>query len=64
MSRGPQIKVEGSKEILTHPEVLQLLSEQAKKGSVSSAVALERALRHAGQEHAIDEELDRILNDK
>jgi hypothetical protein len=33
------------KRVLTHEEVLALLSEQARKGSISATVALERALR-------------------
>lgn len=33
------------KKILTHEEVLEILSEQAQEGSVTAAAALERALR-------------------
>jgi hypothetical protein len=38
-------KLEGESEILSREEVLQILSEMARKGSVSAAVALERVLR-------------------
>ena len=38
-------KLEGEKEILTREEVLEILSEMARKGSVTAAVALERVLR-------------------
>ena len=50
MSKGPQLKGKliGEKEILTREEALQILSEMATKGSVTAAVALERALRHHG----------------
>jgi hypothetical protein len=33
------------KSILSHDEVLELLSERAREGSISAAIALERALR-------------------
>ena len=63
MSKGRQIKLEGSDEILTHREVLQLLSEQARKGSITAAVSLERALRNAEPpDDEIDAVLDRILS--
>ena len=53
-------KLEGEKEILTREEVLEILSEMARKGSVTAAVALERVLRSdpAGD---FDDELARIL---
>jgi hypothetical protein len=35
------------KSILSHEEVLELLSERAREGSISAAIALERALRAA-----------------
>jgi hypothetical protein len=35
------------KGILSHEEVLELLSERAREGSISAAIALERALRAA-----------------
>jgi len=49
--------------ILTYEQVLEILSEQAREGSVTAAAALERALRSAKkqqQEH-IDDELERLL---
>lgn len=50
-------------EILTHEGVLRILTEQARKGSVSAAVALERALRtqEAGARE-VDDAIDRILD--
>jgi hypothetical protein len=41
-------KLEGEKEILTREQVLQILSEQARNGSITAAVHLERALRLGG----------------
>lgn len=45
MGRGKHLngKIEGGDEILTHEETLQLLSEMAKNGSVTAAVALARS---------------------
>jgi hypothetical protein len=34
-----------NKGILSHEEVLELLSDRAREGSISAAIALERALR-------------------
>jgi hypothetical protein len=51
-------------EILTHREVLALLSEQARNGSVTAAVALERATRLDPEPSFVDDELERILNSK
>ncbi len=49
-------------EIATHDEVLKILTEQARAGSVTAAAALERALRRARAETAeLDRELDRLL---
>lgn len=49
-------------EILSHEEVLVILSQQAKAGSVTAAAALERALRAvARQEDEIDDAINRIL---
>ena len=64
MSKGPQLKgkLKGEKEILTREEALQILSEMATKGSVTAAVALERALRHHGPPDELDRELDRLLS--
>jgi hypothetical protein len=38
-------KITGDQEILTPDQALQILSEQALNGSITAAVALERALR-------------------
>jgi hypothetical protein len=49
--------------IASHEEVLELLSEQARKGSVTAAAALERALRHRDEYHGeVGDEIDRILS--
>lgn len=50
-------------EILTHEETLQLLSEMAKAGSVTAAVALARELRldPGEEEDELDDELERLL---
>jgi hypothetical protein len=50
MSKGKQLngQIEGDQEILTREQVLQILSEQARKGSITAAVHLERALRLGG----------------
>jgi hypothetical protein len=47
--------------ILTHREVLALLSDQARNGSVTAAVALERATR-LDLKDDLDDELEEILN--
>ena len=49
--------------IASHEEVLELLSEQARKGSVTAAAALERALRHRekNQVDEVGDAFDRIL---
>lgn len=65
MSKGQwqKDKITGDQEIVTHEEVLRILSEQARNGSVTAAVALERALRArplTGEDG--DDELARILN--
>ena len=58
-----EIRMTPEKKILTHEEVLELLSEQAANGSISAAIALERALRQAEQSEkdSGEDELDRIL---
>ena len=66
MSKGgwQKGKVTGAGEILTHEETLQLLSEMARNGSVTAAVALARELRlDPGEEDKdeLDTELDRLL---
>jgi hypothetical protein len=52
---------------MSHQEVLELLSARAREGSVSAAIALERALRAAPREDEdFDAELERLagrLND-
>jgi hypothetical protein len=56
--------MEGQTEMLTHEEVLQILSaEMARKGSVTAASVLERVLRTQEEETNVDDELDRILRD-
>jgi hypothetical protein len=55
-------KLEGESEILSREEVLQILSEMARKGSVSAAVALERVLRPGDPPDDWDDELARILS--
>jgi len=52
--------------ILSHEEVLELLSARAREGSISAAIALERALRAADREEGneIGEAIDRILGDE
>jgi hypothetical protein len=48
--------------VLTRQEVLALLSTKAKEGSVSAAIALERALRIADEpDDDVDDELERLL---
>jgi hypothetical protein len=49
--------------ILSRQEVLQLLSEKAREGSVTAAIALERVLRLAWDETGIDAEFERILGE-
>ena len=55
-------KLEDEREILSREEVLQILSEMARKGSVSAAVALERVLRPGDPPDDWDDELARILS--
>jgi hypothetical protein len=53
------------KKRLTHSEILDLLSERASEGSITAAIALERALRHQEQKEAsVDDELDKLLRAK
>jgi hypothetical protein len=47
--------------ILTYPEVLELLTEQARAGSTTAACALERALRPVGGHHEPNDEFDEIF---
>jgi hypothetical protein len=46
--------------IPTYEEVLELLAEQARAGSVTATVALERVLRY-GPRGGLDDELERLL---
>ena len=51
--------------VMSHQEVLELLSARAREGSVSAAIALERALRATAthDEDDFNEELERLMND-
>jgi hypothetical protein len=51
-------------EVASHEEVLGLLSRQARGGSISAAIALERALRAIpNSDEDWDDELSRIIVD-
>jgi len=52
-----------NKEILSHHDVLELLSAKARDGSVTAMVSLERALRMTPDDDPdeLDAELDRLL---
>jgi hypothetical protein len=55
-----------TKKVLTHEEVLVILSQQAKAGSVTAAAALERALRAIERKKEADpvgDAITRILNE-
>jgi hypothetical protein len=52
----------GEISIPTYEEVLELLAEQARAGSVTATVALERVLRY-GPPGGLDGELERLLSD-
>jgi hypothetical protein len=59
---GREVKNMADEGILSHEEVLELLSERAREGSISAAIALERALRavpRPGEDW--DDELSRII---
>jgi hypothetical protein len=59
---GNKGKQEMPDEILSRDEVLAILSRAARDGSISAAIALERALRAREREQSeIDDVLDRIL---
>jgi hypothetical protein len=47
MSKGKQLngQITGDQKILSREQTLQILSEMARAGSVTAAIALERALR-------------------
>jgi hypothetical protein len=64
MGRGKHLtgELEGETEILSREEILQILSEMAKRGSVTAAVHLERCLRPGDSDtDDWDDELERIL---
>jgi hypothetical protein len=49
-------------DILTREQALQLLSKKAREGSVSAAIALERALRISPPEQdELEDELERLI---
>ena len=52
-----------NKKILSHHDVLVLLSAKARDGSVTAMVSLERALRMTSDDDhdEMDDELDRLL---
>jgi len=51
-----------NKKVLSHDDVLALLSAKARDGSVTAMVSLERALRMTDDDHdELDDELDRLL---
>ena len=47
MSRGNRLngQIKGDQDVLTREQTLRILSEMTRAGSVSAAIALERALR-------------------
>ena len=50
--------------ILTHDQVLELLSARAREGSISAAIALERALRASARSAGdFDDELRQLVAD-
>jgi hypothetical protein len=52
-------------DVLTREQVLALLSKKAREGSVSAAIALERALRIDPREQDdFDDQLDRPLGER
>ena len=59
MGRGKHLngKIEGGGEILTREQTLRLLSEMAQSGSVTAAIALERALRLGPAEEEEEDDL-------
>jgi hypothetical protein len=66
MSKGKHLtgKIDGDGEILTHEDTLRILSEMARNGSVTAAVAMARELRldpgYEGDDE-LDAELERLL---
>ena len=65
MGRGKHQKgkAEVGGEILTHEDTLRILSEMARNGSVTAAVAMARELRldPGDEEDELDDELARLL---
>ena len=59
MSRGKQLngQINGDQDVLTREETLRILSEMTRAGSVSAAIALERALRLAPDEEEDEDPL-------
>ena len=66
MGRGKHLKgkIKGEGEILSHEQTLEILSEMARSGSVTAAVAIARELRldPGDEEDELDDELDRLLS--
>jgi hypothetical protein len=52
-------------DIATHDEVLELLTKHAREGSISAAIALERALRarRPEEDDDFDAEVRRLVGD-
>jgi hypothetical protein len=51
------------RDVATHQEALAILSEMARTGKVTAAIALERALRDRHDDASFDDDLARILRD-
>ena len=65
MGRGKHLKkIEGEGKVLTREETLRLLSEMARAGSVTAAVAIARDLRldPGDEKDELDDELGRLLS--
>jgi hypothetical protein len=60
MARASEISPD--RNIATREEALEILTEKAREGSISAAIALERALRAHAAELAREDELEEILN--
>jgi hypothetical protein len=50
-----------NQDVADHREARAILSEMARTGKVTAAIALERALRDANDDVAFDDDLDRLL---
>ena len=57
MSRGKWLngQIKGDQDVLTREQTLRILSEMTRAGSVSAAIALERALR-LGEGGGVDDD--------